>query len=147
MSLKSLMQCAVCFEEYDTTHFIPMINGGCGHTLCAKCISKFCECPMCRTKISSPVKNYAYCEIVEKVQERIKYLERSKTKVIKLNINARNVIIGGIIIVGVGYFAYKAKDKVMKYMKPEKSVFDFFRLGLISSCHPDDIIQDVMKCQ
>lgn len=66
------MDCKVCFELFNEDTRKP-ININCGHTFCSKCLDTLTrmnkrECPMCKTRITSKLSNFALIDVLQSDQ-------------------------------------------------------------------------------
>ena len=59
------MDCKICYENFDSVCFKPVICIPCTHTFCSICVFLINECSICRSEISERKPNYSLLEILE----------------------------------------------------------------------------------
>ena len=65
--ITKIMNCQVCFENYNDKDNQPYAIIPCGHTFCKLCLESLKEtkCPKCRREISEKIVNYAILDVLE----------------------------------------------------------------------------------
>ena len=116
---KSTVTCPICFENFDSEKFKPLILPKCGHTICAKCLkhifkaSSIIKCPVCRknnpTEMSKLPVNCALLELTEN-KEEYQVCEIHKLEIVGYCVNDSELLCGACVMEHVGHECFTLND-------------------------------------